>query len=206
MALVTAAVLKTYLPEIQGTAADADLTSLIARVESACAVYLGFPIHKHGSAFKSSLDTQTYTMFYDGPSYGDTKVLNLTVRPVHSITSIHSDPDQVYGSDTLVAASEYTLDETAGKVRLKPTEYTTPFDNSPRAIKVIFSAGYTTANAPEDLIHAICAWCSQLQRAKSSQGRASVSNRGGSISVPNYTMPMEVKQILNPYRNSGSIL
>lgn len=206
MALVTAAVLKQYLPEVTGTAADSDLTSLLARVESAIAVYLGFPIHKHGSTFKASLDTQTYTMYYDGPSYGNSKVLNLNVSPVHSVTSIHSDLDQKYNSDTLIAASEYTLDETGGKIWLKPTEYTTPFDTGPRAIKAVFSAGYTTANAPEDLIHAICVWASQLQRAKSTQGRNSISQRGGSVSVSSYDMPIEVKQILNFYRNSGSIL
>ena len=206
MALVTAAVLKQYLPEVTGTAADSALTSLLTRVESAIAIYLGFPVHKHGSAFKASLDIQTYTRYYDRPSFGNSKVLNLQIRPVHSVTSIHSDLDQEYNSDTLIAASEYTLDETAGKVWLKPTEYTTPFDSGPKAIKAVFSAGYSTANAPEDLIHAICVWASQLQRAKSTQGRNSVSQRGGSVSVTSYDMPIEVKQILNSYRNSGSIL
>ena len=206
MAIVSAAVLKEYLPEIQGTAADADLTSLLTRVESGVASFLGFPVYFDGSAYKPSLDILTYTLYFDGPSYTNPLELNLRIKPVHSITSIHSDPDQVYGSDTLVDASTYTLDTTPGIVRLSPTLLDSVFDRSRRAIKVILSAGYTSATAPPDLIHGICVWASQLQRNKTAQGRENMSQRGGSLTLSPKTMPREGKEILFPYRMDGHIL
>ena len=206
MAIVTAAVLKEYLPEIQGTAADADLTSLLARVESGVAAFLGFPVYDTGGQFKPSRDVVTYTLFYAGPSFTNPLELNLRVKPAHSVTSIHSDPDQVYGSDTLVNASTYTLDITAGIVRRSPTLIDSIFDRARRAIKVIMSAGYSSATAPPELVHAICVWASQLQRMKPAQGRENMSQRGGSITISPKTMPQEVKECLYPYRMDGRIL
>ena len=43
MAIVDNTLLKEYLPEIQGTGIDAELTALISRVETAIARYLSFP-------------------------------------------------------------------------------------------------------------------------------------------------------------------
>ena len=128
MAIVSATVLKEYLPEIQGTAADTDLTSLLARVESGVAAFLGYPFILTGGEYRYSLDVETYTLYFDGPSHTLPLELPLRIKPVHSITSIHSDPDQVYGSDTLIDASTYSLDGPAGYVRLLPTLVDSVFD------------------------------------------------------------------------------
>lgn len=206
MALASVANLKEYLPEIQGSAADAELTSIISRTEAAIARFLGFPVLTVGSAYQSTLDSSTYTLYLDGPSFTDSYVLELPVRPVTTITSIHSDPNQEYGSDTLIDASTYSLDIYLGKVYLSLINATSTFDRGHRAIKVICAAGWTSATAPPDLIHAICVWASQLQRNKPAQGRENISQRTGSVTVSPKTMPEEVKQILYPMRNFGSIL
>ena len=204
MALVTNTVLKEYLPEIQGTGADSELTALIGRVESAIANYLGFPIADSASA--PSLDSATYTIYLDGPTYSDNLNLNIPLRPLSSITSIHTDPDQEYGSDTLIAASTYTIDLNLGRVYLKPNSATKVFDYGFRAIKVICVAGYSSGTAPGGLLHAICVWASQMQRNKTAQGKETISQRTGNITLSPKSIPLEVKEMLYPFRNFGSIL
>ena len=53
MSLVSVSVLKEYLPEIQGSSIDADLSSLISRVESYIARYLGFPLADGNTSYVS---------------------------------------------------------------------------------------------------------------------------------------------------------
>ena len=201
MALVTAAVLKQYLPEITGTAADSDLTSLIDRVESAIARWLGFPISDSGTT--PSLDASTYTLYLDGPMNTDAYVLPLPVRPLVSITSIHTDPNRSYGSSTEIDSSTWVLDKQNSRVILKPETATLVFDYGFRAIKVVCSAGYNTSNPPQDLIMAICIWASQLQRNKNNQGKDSISQRQSTIKLSPKNMPYEVKEFLFPLRNQS---
>ncbi len=207
MAIVTNTILKTYMPELaQGTAADSDLTALIERVEAAVASWLNYPFFNNGSRYGSFLDVYTYTLFFNGPDPKYPYMLDLNLKPVHSITSIHSDPYQEYEADTLIAGSTYTLDGNVGQVRLIPKKAVDVFNRGDRAIKVVCSAGYTTATAPPNLIHAICVWASQLQRNKQNQGKENVSQRGGSVTLSPKTMPLEVKELLNPFRLNGAVL
>ena len=206
MAIVTVATLKEYLPEIQGSAADTELTNIIARTEASIARYLGFPVITSGGAYQSTLDSSSYTVYLDGPDFSDNYVLNLPVRPVTAVASIHSDVNQEYGSDTLIDASTYTLDVYLGRVYLSLTNATDTFDFGHRAIKVTCTAGWTTSTAPPDLVHSICVWASQLHRNKPVQGRETISQRAGSVNVSPKIMPVEVRQILNPMRNFGAIL
>ena len=207
MSLVTNTILKTYMPELaQGTGADSELTALLNRVEVAIARYLGFPFIYDGAVYKNSLEVETYTLYYDGPSLGNSLMLDLRLKPVHSITSIHSDPYQEYGADTLIDSESYNLDNVKGEVRLKPKTAIDVFDKGDRAIKVVCTAGYTSASLPPELEHAICVWASQLQRNKQNQGRETVSQRGGATNLSPKTMPLEVKEYLKPYRLSGTIL
>tara|TARA_Y100000004_G_scaffold189131_2_gene244301 strand:+ start:850 stop:1473 length:624 start_codon:yes stop_codon:yes gene_type:complete len=207
MPLVSNTILKTYMPELaQGSGADTELTALLDRVEVAVARYLGFPFSYDGTQYHNTLTVQTYTLYYDGPSMGNHLMLDLRIKPVHSITSIHSDPYQEYESDTLIDPNGYNLDNVKGQVRLKPKTAVDVFDKGDRAIKVVLTAGYTSDSIPPELEHAICVWASQLQRNKQNQGRETVSQRGGSTNLSPKTMPIEVKEYLKPYRLSGTIL
>jgi hypothetical protein len=202
MSLVSVSVLKEYLPEIQGSSIDADLTSLITRVEGYIARYLGFPLSDSATSY--TLDQSTYTLFADGSMYGLEYVLQSPIKPIVSITSIHSDADRVYGSSTLIDSSQYEIDKELGRVILDDTSPDT-FDRGFRAIKIVGSFGFSTSNPPSDLVHAICVYCAHLQRAKSNQGNVSITQRNSTVTLSPRTMPEEVKEILRGYRNVSTI-
>ena len=124
---------------------------------------------------------------------------------MQSITSIHSDVDRQYGSDTLIDASTYSLDQYLGQVILNPVTASDTFDRGYRAIKVVCSAGFANNNLPSDLEHGICVWASQLHRNKATQGKDSITQRAATISISPKNMPPEVKEILAPFRESRQI-
>ena len=202
MSLVSVATLKTYLPEISGSTADTELSALLDRTEAVISAYLGFPIYDGGSLHV--LTAQTYTLYLDGPMYTDNSVLQLPIRPIASITSVHSDPNLVYGTAHVIDSDEYILDKQLGRLILKPNTATNGFDTAFRAIKVVCSAGYTSAN--DELEHAICVYASQLHRNKSAQGKDSSSQRGSTIKYSSKDMPFEVRQLLWPLQSSTMML
>jgi len=203
MSLVSVSALKEYLPEIQGSDVDADLTALITRVEGFIARYLGFPLSDSATSY--TLDQSTYTVFQDGPMFEVSFVLQLPIKPVISITSIHSDVDREYGSSTEIDLTKTTTDKENGRVILNDNS-TDTYDVGYRANKIIGSFGFDTSNPPSDLVHAICVYCSHLQRAKNSQGNQSITQRNSTVSLSPRTMPIEVKEILRGYRNVSTII
>ena len=203
MALVSAATLREYLPEITGTDADTELNSLISRVESSIASYLGFV--PPDSSSSPTLDSSTYTAYLDGPMKFDSDVLQLPIKPCVSVTTIHSDPDLVYGSSTLISDSEYHIDLLNSRVILNTTA-SSLFDTGFRNIKVVFVAGFNTSSPPSDLVHAICLLAAGQQRSKQGQGYTNLNARNTTVGfVPRTAIPKEIKQLLSSYRNGGSI-
>ena len=203
MSLVSASTLREYLPEIAGnTAIDGELNSLISRVEKGIANFLGFPYNE--SLLSPTLESTTYTFYVDAPTFSDLYTLQLPIAPVTSITSIHSDANREYTSDTLIDASTYELDQKYGRVILKPQSVTRYFASAHRGNKVVCTAGFATA--PSDLEHAICILASMAQRNKTNQGKESLTSRNGSIRLTPKNMPLEVKEFLWPYRSPTTIL
>ena len=201
MALVSASTLKEYLPEISGTALDSDLDSLIARVETAIARFIGFPVPDSGQS--PTLDSVAYTFFLDGPSSWSNRVLQLPIFPVSAVTNVYVDSLRVYGSSTIVASSEYDLDIQPGILILKETSSAT-WDKGYRYIKAQVTAGWSTA--PRDLEQAICVMASMAQRNKANAGKDSIDVRGSKITLSARTMPQEVKEVLYPLRSSSMYL
>ena len=204
MAITSIALLKEYLPEVSGSALDRELTRMIARTESAIARFLGFPVYDSGTG--PSLDQNTYTLYLNGPKYTDSTVVQLPIKPVVSVSSVHSDVNLTYGSDTLIPSSSYQLDTQNGRIYLLPEVATLTFDRGYRALKVICSAGYNTSTPPDDLVHAVLVWCSALQKAKASQGKESISQRGSTVRLSARHMPTEVRELLKPFMNPFSVL
>lgn len=204
MPLVSAATLREYLPEITGTDADTELNNLIKRVESSIANYLGFiPSDSSNSAV---LDSSTYTVYLDGPMKFDGQVLQLPIRPLVSVTTVHSDPDLVYGSSTLISDSDYHLDKENSRIIINPTAPAS-YDTGFRNIKVVFVAGFDNTDPPNDLVHAICLLAAGQQRSKQGQGYTNLNARNTTIGfVPRTAFPKEIKQLLAGYRNGQSIL
>ena len=193
MAMVTVSTLKQYLPEITGNNANTDLEALLDRVEAATCRYMGW--RKPKNLASPRMLAATYHFFLDGPTYGNPQVLQLPMRPIQSITSIHIDIDRQYGSETLMDAGDYELDQYEGRVILKPVEATD-----------VFEAGFANNDLPSDLEHGICVWASQLHRNKATQGKDSITQRAATISISAKNMPPEVKEILAPFRESNQIL
>ena len=203
MSLVSVSTLKEYLPEVQGSNIDTELSSLISSVESFIARYLGFPLADNNTSY--TLDESTYTIYEDNPLYGLEYVLQCSLKPIVSITSIHSDIDRKYQSKDLIDSSQYEIFKELGRIVLKD-DSTKTFDVGYNAIKIVGVFGFDTSNPPNDLVHAICVYCSHLQRAKSSQGNQSITQRNSTISLSPRTMPPEVKEIIRGYRNVTTIL
>ena len=204
MALVSVALLKEYLPQLVGSTLDTELTRMIARTEAAIARYLGFSVYDSGTA--PSLSQNTYTLYLDGPKYTDATVIQLPIKPLISVASVHSDVNLKYASDTLIPAASYELDNWNSRIYLIPEEITLSFDRGYRALKVVCSAGYNTSTPPDDLVHAILVWCSALQKAKASQGKDSITQRNSTVKLSPRQMPTEVRELLKPFMNPLQVL
>jgi len=203
MSLVSVATLKEYLTEIgQNTGSDTELQNLLDRVEAVVAEYLGFP-KPSSSTSTAQLEDTTYTLYFDGPNSSDQTVLQLNVKPINSLTSVHSDLMRVYGSDTKLETSNIDVDSVNGRLIIRPGK-SDFFYKGLRANKVVLNAGYQTA--PPALEHAVCVLCSHLQRAKQSQGKETMALAGISVNLSSRVIPEEAKQVLWQFRNPRSIL
>ena len=202
MALVTTDLLKEYLPEVSGSGADTQLENILDRVESRIARFLGYPAPDGSNT--TTLAVSTYTLYIDSYWYDDITVLQLPIKPVVSISSIHADPDRKYGADTEVNSNEFEIDKQQGLLIIKPETSTVGFTKSYRGNKVVGTFGFTLFH--RDLIHAVCVYASHLYRAKSSQGKKSQSVRNANTTYSLNIMPDEVKEILYPYRASQVII
>ena len=201
MALITAANVKDYLPELSGTGADAIITTIIGRVENQFAKYIGFPLADSGVY---TLDSTTYTVYIDNPMYGNPDVLELPIRPVSAVASLHSDVDRVYGSDKLIAASQYELDSEYARIILKPNTATQTYERGFRANKVVCTGGF--AAAPADLAHAICYQTALVFRNRPNIGNDTISQRQASVKLRRIILEDEVREILFDLRPAGVVL
>jgi hypothetical protein len=108
------------------------INDLIGRISTAFENFCGRP-------FVSA----SYTDYYDGDG---SNMLFVDKYPLTAITSIHDDTDWVWGSDKLLAASEYRIADER-YVILDGT-----FGIGNQNIKIVYTGGYSTI--PTDLKHA----------------------------------------------------
>lgn len=206
MALITAAEARLAIPELTGTGEDAALNTLITRADRALAAWCGYPASSAGGS--RSLEQTTYT-HYSGIDFvvQSSRWFILPVRPVISITSIHDDDsgEWTYGTDELVASSDYVVDGASGRVDLVPEASHGGWGKGHRQLKVVYSAGYTTA--PDDLKHAVVMlvkhwWDLRRRQGKvaASAGGVSSSGLGPHGSDTGDTIPVHVRQIVGRYR------
>lgn len=96
MAIVSVSDVKTYLG-ISGSSEDAFLAVAVASADAAIKSYLKRPVEQ-----------TTFTSYLNG---NGRRTLYLPNAPVQSITSIHLDPDRVFGADTLLTdGADYYLE------------------------------------------------------------------------------------------------
>ena len=140
----------------------------------------------------------TITEFHSGKA-GQT-VLILHRPPIASITSIHDDPDRVYGSGTLVAATDYLIsDGEAGLVQFDGWSLQHGFNN----VKVVYSGGFAAARQELKALEQVAIELLWLARDKGDQallGLSSKSIADGSINVLRNDWPAGVQTLLDLYR------
>ena len=154
MALCTAAEVKALLTSIEGTTHDTLLDTLASYADAVLARWCGYPPATAGSA--PTLEQATHTLYSapvgDPRGWGvrvDGDTLHLRIWPMGTVTSIHDDPDRVYGSDYLVDSGDYETDDERGLVILKVTRTHGGWSKSARAIKVVAAFGYSSV--PSDM-------------------------------------------------------
>lgn len=140
---------------------------------------------------------ETYTQYYDGNGKDS---LLLRHYPIISITSIHLDPDRVFGADTQISASDIILSDEnkeLGYVELLGGEV---FSAGKKNVKIVYVAGYATV--PGDLKLAtlgVGAREFMLQdKALNGQTNQNVGDR--SINLSPEDLPRNVWMVLEAYK------
>lgn len=195
MALATAAQVRALAPGLS-TADDSTIDALIARIDSAFARYCGHPMPDSGA---QTMEAATYTTLpgrYDLGIEQDRAIATLPTPPILSIASVHVDPEQDYGSDTLLTATEYVADGRRVELLVGATH---SWSELPRANRVVVSAGYVIASHPVLTEAAIVQAIHQIGNT-SAAGSDSTSTRGGSRSVAPLSLLPEVRDMLYDYR------
>jgi len=206
VALLTSTEAKAIKPDLSGTTQDALIDTLIGRADEYLAAYCGFP--RSDTSSEPSLTTQTYTLYLDGPTWGDARVLSLPVFPIVTVTSIFDDTDRVYGAATEVASSDWELDIARGLVLLKNSSTQGLWTSSWRAQKVTATLGYTDAagHVPQILRHAGAELVWHWFRLMRERGHKSVNVGAGSAALIDQEVPPYVLELAAPFRLPGSLL
>jgi hypothetical protein len=120
------------------------------------------------------METASYTAYIDGPGG---RALVLPVWPVTAIASIHDDPEWTWGADALVSSSDYAiLDGREGLVLLTETATHGAWSRARRAIKVTFTAGFTSV--PADVKQGAILAVRAVYDMRRNQGKTNASGAG----------------------------
>jgi hypothetical protein len=187
--LTTVAACKTWIGiESTDTTYDDEIETILKSVGTQFDNYLN-----------RKLEAAEYTLYLDGKG---TYEIFTPVYPIVSITSIHDDPDRVYGNDSLL--TDYILYEDFGKI-ISPTY---GFYKGYKNIKIIGTFGYTTSGVsitlPEDLKKAALDQVKFLFQKwkKNEEEIVSYSTINNSVNlIDNTEMLNLVKTTLDRYRN-----
>ena len=194
MAIVTAAEVRAYLPTLTGTTDDTLIGTLIARFDQVAAGYLGYPQQSSGAV---SIESGTYIEYLDGPGGRE---LQVTARPIVSVTSVYDDPDLDYtDSADLIAASDYTVYGLEGRVILDYNAVDAAWSVGHRHVKITYVAGYSGATMPNAVKHAACLQVAHWYNARAHIGRTQLSTQGQTAQLNTLEMLPEVREALQPY-------
>ena len=146
MALATLAEVKALLG-ITGTGSDTRISALLGPMGAAIEAMLG-----------RKIEARDYTEYHDGRG---TPYLKLREQPAISVTSVHDDPGRTWASDSLLSSGDYAVDLPNGEVRLikwsganafiRDTEESPGYLDETLNVRVIYRAGYETADIPSEL-------------------------------------------------------
>jgi hypothetical protein len=113
------------------------------------------------------------------------------------------DVDRSYGSDSLVASSDYALDTNLGLLILNTDSDQGSFSTGYRSVKVTYTAGYTTI--PDGIVHACGVQVNHWYMNRDTIGKSSITQNAATISVRPLSLLPAVKESLRPYRIGGVV-
>lgn len=140
MALTTLARLKSLIG-----LKDDDATNNVALAETIERVSAELS-RKCGRRFEYEAEI---TEYHDGD--GISRQLYTRRLPIVAVTTLHDDPNRVYGTGDLIAAADYVIDKESGLITLDGFAFATGLQN----IKLVYGAGYQVI--PQDLEEAALA-------------------------------------------------
>jgi hypothetical protein len=105
----------------------------------------------------------------------DDKYIFLDYYPVASVTDIREDADRVFGTETIVDATTYTIHTEAGLI-----ESDIYFAEGNRNIQIKYKGGYTQSTVPKDLVQVCVEIAALLYKGKDQVGLSSKSFSDGS--------------------------
>lgn len=181
----TTAAVKAHL-KITTSDLDAEIETKIAE---ATKLLIGFIGH--------DLNSAEYTEYFDGDR---TNSILLGNFPVQSITSIHDDPERVFGDDKLIDSGDYVFDanegENVGIVRLFKGHGI--FFKGVQNVKVVYQAGYDTI--PEDAELACKQLVAWLMNRAGTEGQTAASLGGKSETYEMDSVPEYIKRGVRRYK------
>lgn len=190
-ALVSLAEAKTFL-KITASSEDSVIEDFINRASIWANDYTG-----------RLLKSRANTDYYDG---NGGNVLSLNQYPVTTLTSLNDDTDRVFGSGTAINVStDVILNTDAGIVTL--FNQATAFSVGTMNIKVVYTAGYTTA--PETVKEAVLLYVGHIYRRQYADQKFGVQSETIGDRTTTYSTDDFVgkaKALLNPYRSERVLL
>lgn len=186
MALTTSANVKAF-KNITGSDHDAEITRLIPAVDAFIKEYCN----------RTVLEETTITEYH---STGEGQiVLMLKNWPVSSITSLYDDPYRSYGAGTLIASTDYILDESTGIVSLDGVTFSGGLKN----VKVVYVGGYASGSSQLKLMEQAAIELVWLARQKGDQALIGLTGRSvadGRTDVFSMDWPTGVREILDKFK------
>lgn len=147
---------------------------------------------------KRLLAARTSTYYLDGN--GLDKMV-MPEWPINTITTIHIDDERVFGTDTLIASTDYYLDAENGIIELYEDTFST--EGERRVVKIVGNFGYATTHLKYPVLQAACLeYVDWLKTRYASSG--SIGKKGeysaDRVSISYETdMPMHVKSAVDDF-------
>lgn len=180
MSLVSAAQLRTHVPQLSGTGEDTALETLADRADSLIAHWCGWPETVEGSALYT-MSSATYTS-YPKPWWKDSRALDVGLYWMTSVSQIRIDPDWGYGASFDVSTSSTRIDNARGLLWLLPTA-TDAWSTAELANRVQIVNGFTDGAAPEFLQYATALVVRHII-SKGRKGEVETKSEGGRSVTP----------------------
>jgi len=217
--IITAAEARRWIPGLTGTTEDTILEDLIDAADSALAEFCGYPHPAYedppSSRGRTLLKTG-YHLYLEG-NPAEPKILRLGALPVHAsetAPTVHVDSSWVWGSDTQITQGvdfdyNYPGLRGDGVFVLRPGGSYGSWPTTLRCIKVVVQLGYATGgltydDVPKDIQVACGLLVAHWWQLRHTSGLTNVSQAGGSAGLVTGAIPDNVKQMMAPYRLSGS--